>query len=32
MIMTVALGLYIKSGEVYWEGIIQVFIVYFKHI
>ena len=32
MIMTGALGLDIISGEVYGEGIIQVFIVYFKHI
>ena len=32
MIMNGALGLNIKSGEVYWEGIFQVLIVYFKRI
>ena len=32
MIMNGALGLNIKSGEVYWEGIFLVFIVYFKEI
>ena len=32
MMMNGTLGLIIKGGEVYLEGIIQVFIVYFKRI